>query len=317
MFRLLLALLIAAPAAGQTCDAVWHDAARDRDLPVRIRLPDGTAKVPLILFSPGLGGGIAGGSLWAKAWTDRGLAVVHLEHPGSDAAAYRAPGTPQERRARIRAAASAQQLHARVGDVGFILDELARRPREGQCNLARLDLTRIGIAGHSMGAWTAQGVAGQRFLGKAPFRDARIDAAIALSPSALTQANFGEAFGGITIPFLSITGTEDGVPARRGEPTPESDAKAAAQRLAAEAQRIGPYRGMPPGQKYLIVFKDGDHMVFAGNLRSSPTATDIHIHDAVISATNAFWGAELLGDKTDAATLKTLKLTPSDRFESK
>jgi predicted dienelactone hydrolase len=267
--------------------------------------------VPLVLFSPGLGGTITGGTLWAQAWLARGLAVIHLEHPGSDATVYRTPGTPAERRARVRAAATGQQLQARIGDAGFILDELARRKREGACDLTRLDLARIGFAGHSMGAWTTQGLAGQRFFGTTPFRDPRIKAAIAFSPSALTTTSLADSFGGITIPFFSITGTRDGAVIRPANAAPD---------LTAEAQRTGPYSGMSPGRKYLLVFNDGDHMIFSGNLRRAPTTTDTHIQTVTSAATTAFWGATLLQAPRDQAFLAAglqQQLAPGDRFERK
>jgi predicted dienelactone hydrolase len=304
-------LTLAGPAVAQTCDAIWRDAARNRDLPVRIRLPEHGSNIPLVLFSPGLGGSITGGSLWAKAWVARGLAVIHLEHPGSDAAVYRTPGTPDERRARLRAAASAEQLHARVADSGFILDQLAERRTEGACDLSRIDRSRIGFAGHSMGAWTAQGLAGQNYAGRgAPFRDSRIKAAIAFSPSALTVDDPARAFGQITIPFLSITGSRDGAVIRPANTPPDQ---------TAAAQRTGPWRGMPPGQKYLLVFEDGDHMVFSGNLRRAPTAIDNHIQTATVAATTAFWGMTLLASAEDAKAMFALPklLAPGDRFETK
>jgi predicted dienelactone hydrolase len=74
----------AAQAAGPVCDAVWRDTARGRDVPVRIRMPDGSGRAPLILFSHGLGGSLDGGTLWAQAWADAGFIVIHLHPPGSD-----------------------------------------------------------------------------------------------------------------------------------------------------------------------------------------------------------------------------------------
>jgi predicted dienelactone hydrolase len=310
-----LALLCTAPAlAGPVCDVVWRDAARGRDLPVRIRMPDGNAKVPVVLFSPGLGGSITGGTLWASAWAARGIAIIHLEHPGSDASVYAGAANPADLKARVRAAATGVQLQARVGDVSFILDELARRPREGGCDLARLDLSRIGLAGHSMGAWTAQAVAGQRYFGAAAFRDPRITAAIALSPSTLTTGGLSEAFGGIAIPFLSVTGTADGMPKLVRDTVPST------AQIEQQAQRTGPYTGMAPGRKYLIVFQDGDHMVFAGNLRRAPVGPDSHIQTVTARLTTAFWGMALFDDKGDAALLAsgvTPLLTAGDRFETK
>jgi predicted dienelactone hydrolase len=317
---LTLALLLAVPAkAGPVCDAVWRDAARGRDLPVRIRLPDGNGRapaksVPVVLFSPGLGGGIIGGTLWGNAWAARGIAVIHLAHPGSDASVYAGAANADDLKARVRAAATGVQLQARVGDVSFILDELARRPREGACDLARLNLSRIGLAGHSMGAWTAQAVAGQRYFGAAAFRDPRIVAAIALSPSTLTTGDVSEAFGGIMIPFLSITGTADGTPKIARDAVPST------AQIEQQAQRTGPYAGMTPGRKYLIVFQDGDHMVFAGNLRRTPTGPDSHIQTVTARLSTAFWGMTLFGNTDDAALLAsglTPMLAAGDRFSAK
>jgi predicted dienelactone hydrolase len=318
---LLLAAGPAAAAAAVDCNAIWHDDVRDRDVPVRIRMPDGAGRVPLVLSSPGLGGTTFTGSIWSAAWVAAGIAVIHLEHRGSDAAVYADLGTPEQKQARRRIGGSLSQLPARAGDAGFVLDEIARRTVEGACNLGRIDPSLIGFAGHSMGAWTAQAVAGQRFGGRQPFIDKRIKAAIALSPSSLTGGGLGEAFGSIRIPFMSITGSGDGVPAGAD----------AAQRIAALAQRSGPYLGMAPGQKYLLVLADADHMAFAGTRRpvtaaaaaaapgggaaAVPTA---HVNDLVRRLTTAFWDATLLGGAAGAAFVTApAGLAAGDRYESK
>lgn len=307
-------LLLALTGAGPVCDAVWRDTARGRDLPLRIRLPDGDSRVPVVLFSPGLGGSRDGGALWGNAWAARGIAVVHLEHPGSDAAVYTGAATPEERRARVRAAASGEQLAARVGDAGFVVDELARRRSEGACDLTRLDLKRLGIAGHSMGSWTAQGLAGQRYNGVAAFKDPRFVAAIGFSPSALTGGNLAASFGGITIPFFSITGTADGLPPQLKD-RPDDPAR---RQATAISERSGPFNGMPPGDKYLVIFAGGVHMDFAG--RSDLVSRKPHIANVTTAATSAFWGATLHGDETDAAWLsKDLKaaLVAGDQLKAK
>ncbi|PZN93266.1 MAG: dienelactone hydrolase [Alphaproteobacteria bacterium] len=273
-------------------------------------MPAGGGKVPLVLFSHGLGGDTSGGTLWATAWAARGLAVIQMQHAGSDVAVYRDAPTPADVPARVRAAATAEQLLARVGDARFVLNEATRRPREGACNLARIDPDRIGFAGHSMGAWTAQALAGQRWGGGVTLADRRIRAAIALSPSAPFVGDAGDAFGKIGMPFLSITGSEDGAPALAP----------AEVRVAAEAQRTAPYRAMPPGEKYLLVFAGADHMVFSGNARRAARPVDPHVKAVTAAATTAFWGATLLGAAKDKAFLaKELRtrLAPGDRLETK
>lgn len=294
------------------CDAAWHDAARARDVPVRIRLPAGVARAPVVLFSHGLGGSIAGGTTWGRAWAAAGIAVIHVQHPGSDTPVYAGTGTAAERAARVRDGASGRQLLARIADVGFVVDEAGRRPREGRCDLARLDLTRLGIAGHSMGAWTASAIAGQRFPGGTSFGDARFRAAIAFSPSAQPGVNPALSFGAIAIPFLAITGSEDGAPA-----TAPPD-----QRAAALAARRVPWDAMPGGGKYLLIFAGADHMVFSGNTARPPRPADAHVTAVTALATTRFWQAQLLGDTAAARWLAApeglrASLAAGDSFEEK
>ena len=65
-------------------DLTVHDAARNRDIPVRVYLPTNTAPEPVILFSHGLGGSRAGSVFLGEHWAARGYVAVFLQHPGSD-----------------------------------------------------------------------------------------------------------------------------------------------------------------------------------------------------------------------------------------
>lgn len=298
------ALLVpsAAPAAPAdtitTCDAQWHDAARDRDVPVRIRMPAGPARAPVILFSHGLGGSLDGGTNWAVAWAKAGFIVVNLQHPGSDRSILRSGG--------IVAAMATAQLVARVDDVHFILDELGRRPPEGACDLRRADLARVGMSGHSFGAHTTQAIAGQRFPVAGIAADPRVKAAIAFSPSPPMRGSDDAAFRATDIPFFSITGTKDAAPI-----TPN----------IAPKDRERPFRAMPPGGKYLLVLDGADHMVFNAQdgLRGPASTASPHVRDTVIAATTLFWRTTLLGDATAGAALARFGagLPPEDRFEHK
>lgn len=281
-----------------TCDAQWHDAARDREVPVRIRMPAGTAKAPVILFSHGLGGSLDGGTNWAVAWANAGFIVVNLQHPGSDRSIIGS--------GRIGAAMAPAQLVARVDDVHFILDEFGRRPREGACDLRRADLAHVGMSGHSFGAHTTQAIAGQRFPVAGIAADPRVKAAIAFSPSPPMRGSDAAVFGGIAIPFFSITGTEDAAPI-----TPNITPK----------DRERPFQAMPPGGKYLLVLAGANHMVFNAQdgLRGPASTATPHIRDTVIAATTLFWRATLLGDTTADAALSGFGATlpAGDRFEHK
>jgi predicted dienelactone hydrolase len=312
-----------AMAAGPVCDAVWHDTARNRDVPVRIRMPGGGAKAPLILFSHGLGGSLDGGKLWAQAWADAGFVVIHLQHPGSDRSVLQSGrGGAKLRMLRrmrsggggdiggaLRAAMTPEQLDARAADAKFVLDQIPKRTREGRCTLTRIDTGHIGMSGHSFGAHTTQALAGQIFARTTTATaEPRISASIAFSPSPPSMGSDAQATARMTKPFFTITGTEDTTPAASG---------------VSAADRERPFRAMPPGDKYLLVLKGANHAEFSGNAggfrREGP---DEHVRTAVIDTSIAFWRWTLLGDRAAKAALDDPKalearLAPGGRLERK
>jgi predicted dienelactone hydrolase len=302
---LVLALLVAAtplattaqPAPYETAgstqvqvrDLLWADPARQRSLPLRLRLPDGTGRVPVVLFSHGLGGSVDAGQFWAEHWASHGFAVLHLQHPGSDTAVWKEAKRPAKA---MREAASAEQLIARAADVKFVLDELERRRRSTDPEDAwvrRLDLTRIGMSGHSFGAGTTQAIAGQSYGRRgAALMDPRPRAFIAFSPSG---SNAGAAdFAKVTRPLLALTGSADGeVGMGLGVP-PE--------------QRRAVFEALPAGDKTLVWLTGADHMIFGGSPRiaglswnTNPDPAQDALHQRIVRATTlAFWRATLLDD---------------------
>lgn len=283
------------------CEGAWLDPVRSRTVPVRIRIPAGSGKLAVILFSHGLGGSLDAGTIWAHGWAEAGFAVINVQHPGSDKAIFGKPG--------FRSALGGDQLIARAGDIQFVIGELGRRVVEGQCDLTRLDTRRIGMAGHSFGAQTVQAIAGQHFpfVMHPPLSDPRVRAAIGLSPSPPLVGSPAEAFATIRVPFLSITGTEDAVPAVYP---------------VTALQRQEPFRMMPPGDKFLLVLNGATHEMLAGQqfrtaLNGEPPQ---RIRDTVIAISVAFWRAMLDGDKAALRWLQSpaelrAGLPPGDMFE--
>lgn len=264
------------------CDGAIIDGAREnRRIPVRVRIPAGSGTHPVILFSHGLGGSVDAGTIWATAWVDAGFAVVHVQHPGSDASLWQGLRGAQAQAA-LRKGMGADQFLARIADVRIVLDRIGSTAGVGACAFGRLDADQIGIAGHSFGARTVQALAGQQFRtpsGLVGMADPRIKAAIAFSPAPPTREPDETAFGKITIPFLSITGTRDMVP-QVSPVTP--------------ADRIRPFRAMPEGEKFLLVVDGADHMVFSGGEeRRRATADDNRTGQLVEEATVSFWKAFL------------------------
>jgi dienelactone hydrolase len=291
-------------ANAQVADETWRDGARERDLPVRLRWPTQAGPWPVVLHSHGLGGSREGGDAFGKAWAAAGFVVVHLQHPGSDAAVLRG---------NLRAAATAEQLLARVADVGFAIDEIQRRLSQAQGRWAQVAADRIGLAGHSFGAQTVQATAGQRYPVPATLAEPRLKAFVALSPSSNRLRLAVQAqFGAIARPFLGITGTHDGDPFgayATGEP------------------RAAVFEGLPPGNKALLWLDEADHMTFAGNgerpirgqglfARAGQAAAREPRHHALVArVTTLWWQAHLHNDDTARAALKGLQgLGEGDRW---
>lgn len=284
------------------------DAERDRVVPVRVYLPASREPAAVILVSHGLGGTRNAMSFLGKHWSEAGFAVVAMQHVGSDDSVWR--DVPlRERMAAMRRAASGENLMRRVGDVRFVLDELARRNEDDAVLKGRLDLERVGMAGHSFGAGTTQAVSGIRYGTRARtlrYREERIDAAIAFSPSVPERAtDLDWTFGAMDLPMFHFTGTRDEAPI--GGQSPES--------------RVKPFEHGAGNPRYLLVFDGGDHSVYGGG--EGRVVRDERYpawHEQLCVLTTLFWKAHLLGDESSRDGLAPERVRPlvnaKDRYET-
>jgi predicted dienelactone hydrolase len=161
----------------------------------------------------------------------------------------------------IAEAIAPPQYALRVKDCSYALDYLLKLssliPYFEQSGGAKSipQRHRIGIAGHSYGALTVQSVTGQGQGGKG-LLDPRIDAAIALSPSAMSQERVA-GMGQVKIPFFCVTGDLD------GHVTFKKDADSV--RLGVPlSQRRWVYEHLPKGKRQELLVEQADHMTFAG-----------------------------------------------------
>jgi hypothetical protein len=260
-----------------------------------------------VVYSHGLGGSREGGARWGQAWAAGGIAVLHLQHAGSDIDVLR------KGLSALRSAANAEQLAARVRDVQFAIDESTRRAAAGETPWSLLKRDAIGVAGHSFGAVTTQAVAGQRYPYGQGVDEPRPRAFIAFSPSPPTGGRSAQqAFGGIARPFLGVTGSEDGDPFgsyKGGEP------------------RASIYDGLPPGRRALLWLDGADHGTCGGGrppglgtrtLQRRPALTLQReaAHEALIARVGTlWWQAQLAGDAAARAVLRSPDgLGPGDRW---
>lgn len=304
------------PVPTSTVDETWMDEARGRGVPVRIRWPSAHTPVPpggrpVVLFSHGLGGTVAGGEVWGQAWSGAGMVVVHLQHPGSDLEAVRRMARSFADQAGLRRASGPEQLLARFGDVAFALDELTRLKAAGSGRWAEARSEGFGLSGHSFGAHTTLGMAGQRYRGHPGIDEPRLAAFIAFSPTLPLQGDAAGAFDRLTRPLLCVTGTRDDDVVGVGA-TPE--------------RRIGVFAALPAGRKAQLVLEDADHMTFAGQTgraveivprHASARALQSAHHALVAALTSDWWRAFLLDDGEAAARLaRPPGLTPGDHWQT-
>lgn len=262
-------------------EETWTDTSRNRAIPVQMYVPSGIDRVPLIVFSHGLGGSRRGGDAWGRHWASHGYLSLHVQHAGSDESLLKDATADMRPRQALQRGINRDALQNRVDDVHFVLDEAQRRASAGDAQCKRVDASRIGMSGHSYGAATTQAIAGERKPALSASQDKRIRAAIAFSPAmrkGLVSAN--RQFAGVQIPFLSITGTKDATKIA-GDVRPED--------------RVQPFEAMPAPNKYLLVIDGADHMALGGQekrVKDESTRT----LKAGKAATLAFWNAFLKDD---------------------
>lgn len=302
-------LFIPGKSGTQIRDLMVHDEIRNRDIPVRVYLPELAAPAPVILFSHGLGGSREGSSYLEKHWSARGYVCVFLQHPGSDESVWK-DVPPARRMAALQQAASAGNLLLRVQDVRAVLNRLEKWNRSDDSPLrGRLDLKSIGMSGHSFGALTTQAVSGQVFYfggREISYTDERIRAAVIFSPSSPRKGNAEQAFSRVKIPWMLITGTKD--VAVIGQADVES--------------RLSVFPALPPGGKYELVLWNAEHSAFTDRpLPGDKERRNPNHHRAILAVTTAFWDA-YLKDMPEALSWlngsgPSSVLEPQDRWQKK
>lgn len=285
-----------------------YDSARERDIPTLIYPAADADESPVILFSHGLGGTRYSALYLAEHWSARGFTVVSMQHAGSDEAIFDVP--PSQVLASFTAAASLENSLARIADVSAVLDQLELWNADPQHLLYQgLDLSRVGMSGHSFGAVTTQAVSGQRlFTTASETRDPRIRAAMPLSPSVPSVGSAEAAFAEIDIPWLLMTGTDDGAPVEGVGSDVEG--------------RLAVFPALPEGEFYELVLFEGEHHAFTDReISASQNARNPAHHPIIQALSTAFWDATLRGDQTALRWLRgegaLSVLEPGDSWQFK
>jgi predicted dienelactone hydrolase len=266
-------------------DFDWLDVNRNRSVPVRLYIPNkdfSAAKIPLIIFSHGIGGSRFGYSYLGKAWARDGFASLHLQHVGSDRKLWFS-GSPFEIVNRLQKAARESEAIARAEDLRFALDQAL----SGELGNF-LDGERVIAAGHSYGANTTLLAAGAKLErhGKlVDLRDNRIRAAIIISaPPFYGEMSSKQILEPIQIPSLHITATNDVIEI----PGYFSDA----------IDRIKIFEDMGSKEKILAVFSGGSHSIFTDRIATGGLTLNPKVKVATSQLTSAF-SRRVLNDDAD------------------
>jgi dienelactone hydrolase len=276
------------------------------DLPVgrttlRIHHPaEGAGPWPVIIFSHGLAGSREGYGFLGRRWAEHGYVSVHPDHPGSDTATFRGL-PPRDLPAALRSATTDPAvLEGRPRLVAALIDGLPAIEAAVPALVGRLDRARVGVAGHSFGAWTTMCVAGMRLRGPggavADWSDPRPLAFAALSPNGKGQWAQDDDWAAIARPVLVMTGSADRQPAFLSPPGQERSG----------AWRRQAFDLMPAGSKLLAWFDGALHSTYSGGAgarlmgEAQPDPAQV---EAVAVLTLAWWDARLRGDPAATAWL--------------
>lgn len=264
---------------------VLHDTARNRDVPVKIYYPVGPGPFPIIIFSHGLYGSKDSYFALGKYWASYGYVSIHPSHDDSlKDGTYR--GT-------LRQAINNSDLwESRPEDISFVIDSLPDIERRVPELRGKLDSKRLGVGGHSYGAYAGQAIGGARVQmpGKsAPssFADRRVKAIIILSPQGERQMGLtAESWKEMKLPMLVMYGSKD-FGSQRQTPTWRSE----------------PFFKAPPGDKYDVELEGATHMTFVGPFRPGRAENDLF--KCVKLESLAFWDAYLKGDSAAKSYLQS------------
>jgi len=260
--------------------AMLRDTARNKDLEVSIEYPTrGTGPFPIIIFSPGYGGSSHAYEALISYWTSYGYVCIRPMHADSGALRDtmnellqlhpedrrrntrerdRRPANPQAQPANRPNPAEMiwdkerePQWRDRVRDVTLIIDSLNDIEKNYPELAGKMDHARIGVGGHSYGAFTAMLVGGAKTFSTPPLAlgDPRVKAILAMSPQGVA-ANRGltaESWRDVRIPAMFMTGSRDYASETEGPDW-----------------RRTAYENSPAGDKYFVLINGAGHMTFTG-----------------------------------------------------
>ena len=216
---------------------IWHDAKRNRDVPVKIYGDSG----PVVVVSHGIGEDRDAYAYLGRALAQHGFTAVHVTHAGTDRAVLE-----RGYRHLYRAVKQKENWVNRPLDVSFVLDHLGAK--------------EAAIVGHSAGAFTAFALAGLRMT-DGTLRDPRVKVAVAMSMPRLDGVVPPGGYDAVEIPLLNVTGTCD---------------TSIIYRTFPRHRRI-PFEETHAAHQYLVTMKGVNHDTFVVEDRRNAQIADLTV----------------------------------------
>jgi predicted dienelactone hydrolase len=272
------------------------DSSRARELPLKIYYPAEPAAggYPVIIFSHGSGGSKDGYSYLGRYWAEHGYVAIHVTHLEFSRIRIRdgqilvsGSWVPMPEAAKEELSSDNREewmVKNRAMDVSFIIDSLPAIQKGAPELAGRMDLSRIGVAGHSEGASTVMATAGAVLEFPAwrirAYGDPRIKAFIAMGPWTPGEGGFStSSWASVTRPMLTMAGSK--------ERTNGGTSRDPMLQIIAH---------MPPAGKFHITVTDANHNDFADEGFGGP-----EIHAFIEHASLAFWDIALRGNDPSSA----------------
>ncbi|WP_420446534.1 alpha/beta hydrolase family protein [Candidatus Poriferisodalis sp.] len=285
------------------------DERRDREIEITCRYPTEAGSHKLLVWCHGLGGSRHRSVELTRLWASHGFVVIQptfldsIEHVARD---YPDLGlkrhhidnnewvsVPEIFEFMIGRLLQPPWWLARVADVKAVLDQAPTLLDEVAEFAGTVDGERVGVGGHSFGAYTSQLVSGVtiNLPGEGPtsLRDDRVGAVVIASGQGRNQQGLRDgSWDTMACPMLNITGSKD-----MGATTDDPNWKRE------------PFLFAPPGDKYEAWMEGADHGLggISGNISNFVENADQR--RIVEQTTLAFWRAYIAGDADAMAWLNS------------
>lgn len=267
---------------------------------------------PIIIFSHGLGGSREGYWPLAEAWATAGFVVIQPTHAGSDTVALREAGLLFAKSSARTAIADPTVRAGRPLLIRRLIDLLPEIAAHMTGFTGTLDHTRIGVGGHSYGAWTTLAVAGVHYQipgHPEALSDPRPLAFLALSPPGPGADSAPADWLGATRPLLAMTGTEDHQP---------SFAAAEDGRERGLEWRRQAWSQLPAGDKVLAILTGAHHCAFSNGQGARLTGEpqpEPWMGPYLATTTTTWWKAWLCNDSQALAQIRAGGVVPPEEHQ--